>query len=93
MHVYDVYFFLLLFISCLNHVLTMNALVSYPYFNLSAGTANVIVAVRMVPKMRGIVRGTANGGTEVAQGVNSAQGVRETAGRCKYGNRRLYCQF
>ena len=49
----------------------------------SAGTANVIVAARMVPKMRGIVRGTANGGTEVAQGVNSAQGVRETAGRCK----------
>ena len=45
----------------------------------------MIVAARMVPKMRGIVRGIANGGTEVevAQGVNSAQGVRETAGRCK----------
>ena len=41
-----------------------NALVSYPYFQRLAGSANVIVTARM--KMRGIVRGVANDSTEMA---------------------------
>ena len=50
-----------------------NALVSYPITSnfFSAGSAKVIA---MTMKMRGIVRGVANGSTEMAQGVNENQG-------------------
>ena len=59
-------------------------LILVPCSNDSAGSANVIVTARM--KMRGTVRGVANGSTEVAQGVNAAQGAiaaRGQGGSCK----------
>ena len=50
-----------------------DALVSYPITSnfFSAASAKVIA---MTMKMRAIVRGVANGSTEMAQGVNENQG-------------------
>ena len=79
MHVMCMCSILLLFISYLKLILTY-AMHSFHILtsNDSAASANVIVTARM--KMRGTVRGVANGSTEVAQGANAAQGQ---GGSCK----------
>ena len=69
-------------LSYLNHVLTSHDDSKHSFHSFTARSAKRIA---MTMKMRGNVRGVANGSIQVAQGVKAAQGpgVRERAGSCK----------